>query len=685
MQKLLFGLLVALTLFGRAQVTDNLDSRKSVSNPYFSENKKDSLKPAIAKVWDLADTNLSHAYKMTIQQKKLCAEANYSYGEGYFAFMQSLLLDHLGDFNEASIKYEETIQFIQGHKDQLEPKEYAWLIGNSYNFYSITCSNLANYDKAFILLDSAYAAFASVDYHTQVNTIFSAKANLFFDVGMYDSSIHYAEKSIAMQEDWKSGLNRVHNYCVTNNLIALSLVKKGSYVQAIQKYYQLIAIADTSGLDDLRPVFNANIADIYLKLDEYEKALSYNRTAEKLAFELEDIDLPISIYQYRGDIYKNMSQTDSAISYYTKALVLSEKLDFPSGMVDAYHSLSEMAYDSMNYNLSISYANKGLKVVENRSMTESILLVGDLLRSKRKLSQKIDNKEVQDLISITNQSKDVEAKIKSYELIYKLLTDLQKFEEALSYVKKLDSLNKKLNVNQQTKAISKVIYRNQLELEMKRAELEKEKQAELYEKELEKERLIQQAAIGGGTLSIIILIILYRSYLLKKQKNQELSKKNEAISQLRDTEKKMAEETLALKERELTTITMLSHERNSLLQQLGTQIGGLTEKVDDEVIPDLKEIKRTINSNLSEESWSAFMYQFEKVHPEFFNVLKDKFSNLTQHDLRICAYLRVGMERKEIASITNTTPEAAKKSLYRLKKKMELDVETNLRDYLARL
>ena len=157
------------------------------------------------------------------------------------------------------------------------------------------------------------------------------------------------------------------------------------------------------------------------------------------------------------------------------------------------------------------------------------------------------------------------------------------------------------------------------------------------------------------------------------------------ISNLREKEKKLADETIALKERELTTITMLSHERNSLLQQLGNQIGGLSDKVDEEVIPDLKEIKKTIKANLSDESWSAFVYHFEKVHPKLFDELQVRFPSLTQNDLRLCAYIRVGMDRKEMATVANVTPEAIKKSLYRLKKKMDLDAETDIREFLIGL
>ena len=238
---------------------------------------------------------------------------------------------------------------------------------------------------------------------------------------------------------------------------------------------------------------------------------------------------------------------------------------------------------------------------------------------------------------------------------------------------------------EQTRKITRLIDEHEFQQERDSIAFEQEKTELTYKQEIQKRKVINQAAIGGGLLSLVILLILYRSNQLKKQKNKELFEKNEAISQLRDTEKKMSEETLALKERELTAITMLSHERNSLLKQLGDQIGGLSDKVDDEVIPDLREIKRTIKSNLNDESWSTFMYQFEKVHPDFFNVLKSKFPAITQHDLRLCAYIKVGMDNKEIANISNVTTPSVKKSINRLKKKMGLDVETDLRQFLMKM
>ena len=196
---------------------------------------------------------------------------------------------------------------------------------------------------------------------------------------------------------------------------------------------------------------------------------------------------------------------------------------------------------------------------------------------------------------------------------------------------------------------------------------------------------IQQTYIGTGVIILVVLIIIYRLFQFRKQKNYEHTKANQISSKLSGFGQSISEDEPDLRQQELTAMTAATKEQNAFLKQLGNEIKILSDKVDEEVIPDLKEIKKIINSNLSEESWSNFMYQFEKVHPEFFNKLKDQFPSLTPHDLRICACLRVGMERKEIAAISNTTAEAVKKSQYRLKKKMNLGAGEELIDFLMKI
>ena len=87
----------------------------------------------------------------------------------------------------------------------------------------------------------------------------------------------------------------------------------------------------------------------------------------------------------------------------------------------------------------------------------------------------------------------------------------------------------------------------------------------------------------------------------------------------------------------------------------------------------------------SEDEWESFKIHFEKVHPGFFTVLKEKHPNLTTNDLKLCAYIRIGLNIKQIAQMTAVLPATIKTNRYLLKKKLQIDEDMSIDDYIASL
>ena len=65
--------------------------------------------------------------------------------------------------------------------------------------------------------------------------------------------------------------------------------------------------------------------------------------------------------------------------------------------------------------------------------------------------------------------------------------------------------------------------------------------------------------------------------------------------------------------------------------------------------------------------------------------LKEKHSNLTANELKLCAYLRMNLSTKEIAQLMNISIRGVEISRYRLRKKLQLATETSLFDYLMQI
>ena len=68
-----------------------------------------------------------------------------------------------------------------------------------------------------------------------------------------------------------------------------------------------------------------------------------------------------------------------------------------------------------------------------------------------------------------------------------------------------------------------------------------------------------------------------------------------------------------------------------------------------------------------------------------FKILKDKHPNLTPNDLKLCVYLRLNLSSKEIAPLLNISHRSVEIKRYRLRKKLDLEHDINLNDYLINL
>ncbi|GEM_PF-2570487 len=99
----------------------------------------------------------------------------------------------------------------------------------------------------------------------------------------------------------------------------------------------------------------------------------------------------------------------------------------------------------------------------------------------------------------------------------------------------------------------------------------------------------------------------------------------------------------------------------------------------------INEIIHTINDGIEDkEEWKVFENQFDSVHEKFLKRLKDRHSKLTAKDLRMCAYLRMNLSTKDIAPLLNISVRGVEISRYRLRKKLDLDRNINIIDYLVR-
>ena len=157
---------------------------------------------------------------------------------------------------------------------------------------------------------------------------------------------------------------------------------------------------------------------------------------------------------------------------------------------------------------------------------------------------------------------------------------------------------------------------------------------------------------------------------IKELENEQhiMKLKNEQLSQDVDT-----------KSRELAVSTMSLNSKNELLAFIKEDLKKTTQ--DDN--KNIKSVIRTINDNITEEdSWKVFKEAFDSADKDFLKRIKQIHPLLTPNDLRLCAYLRLNLSSKEIAPLFNISVRSVEIKRYRLRKKMELQHEIGLVEYI---
>lgn len=138
------------------------------------------------------------------------------------------------------------------------------------------------------------------------------------------------------------------------------------------------------------------------------------------------------------------------------------------------------------------------------------------------------------------------------------------------------------------------------------------------------------------------------------------------------------------KDKELANTTMQIIQKSKSLIALKNDLKKLARELGRHPASDhLHTIIRKINRSIdTDRQWEVFESHFENVHEEFLSRLKENYPDLTPRELKLCAYLRLNISSKEIANLMNISVRGVEISRYRLRKKLQLEHDTNLTDFI---
>lgn len=208
-------------------------------------------------------------------------------------------------------------------------------------------------------------------------------------------------------------------------------------------------------------------------------------------------------------------------------------------------------------------------------------------------------------------------------------------------------------------------------------------------------RVLAALLAGGSVVAFYVLRTRALRKKLRLEKLHELRTKEAELREARlqhekdlvELSKSQLENQVQHKNSELASSVMNMVQQNETLLSIRDSV---REALDDEDAAQqrrkmLRVVRLIDNSLTPSQHWEHFEELFNQLHENFMQRLKEQYPQLTSRDLKLCAYLRMNLDSKEIASLMGLSVRGAEDLRYRVRKKMQLDTSTNLAEFILTL
>ena len=378
-------------------------------------------------------------------------------------------------------------------------------------------------------------------------------AHSYYNLGALDKALKINLEAYEIAKDFEN--EKLIDYIITH--LALIYDEMGNYSKALEYYRYNIQYAKENNLPQDQMIGLLNIADMYVRMEEYDSAEYYAEKAIEFEEESEEYIRSIAYINYGVALEKN-NDFDKALIYLLRGLEIQYTSDADYAAIsEAYLTISNIYVKKNQYKNALQFADSSINSAK-KSESNYYLRKGYELRSS--IHKTLGNP------------------IKAYN-------DLKNFVDT----------NDKIYSEQTTEKF----------LELQELYEAKQREAEInilkQERQLSKESITQKNIVIIGSLIILLLLALSLTVYISRNRLKQkaltlLNSQNKEIEERNFQLGEMTEELKSQKEEIETHRDQLSEAYSKLEKrnQDVTDSINYAQKIQNSLLPDLKIIKKAL-------------------------------------------------------------------------------------------
>lgn len=514
-----------------------------------------------------------------------------------------------------------------------------------------------------------------------------AKISRNYWINCPDSSEVYGMHAL----DLSTRLQYPEGMAFANRVIGVSHWARGNHDSGLK--YLLDALRLYQSLNDTLGIANAtmNMALVYRDQEDYDNAFPRFFLSYDIFKRLDRKDRLINTANHLGKTYYRIGRYEKARQYFEEAFSLSQEINFLYGLADSYHNLGTLSHKQQQLDTALTYYEQSLKIQKKiddwEGAAHTMLSIGSVyadMKQYRLAEEKLHiSEDWAHIVSSKMILSDIYLKLKE------MYAAQGKYQQSLTYFEAYTAMQDSVLNAQKARELARIEHQHELEKKEQQLTIQEQKIA-LLKQESKIKVLWVYLLVIGIILASGLGFLLFRLQQVKNEKKRVLLEKQRRLTEIELENTRLKEEELTQelehKHKELTSYSLNFIQKNELVEDIRESIQLLKKNSDQATRSKLDQIQRSLNTNFQiDREWEDFRVHFEKVHQSFFDLLKQKFPELTPNDLKLCTLVRLNMNLKESSRILGISPESVKTARYRLRKKLRLDKEQNLNQFLLQM
>ena len=475
----------------------------------------------------------------------------------------------------------------------------------------------------------------------------------------------------------------------------------GAYKEAINQSWNYISRGELK--NDIKYmnrclIVYGRMAGLYNNLGKTDSAqIVYHMAIEKARHNPDELKITGPLNNM-GMFFDDLENYDSAMVYYQMADNILNAYPGKSDFWKRFHgnvknNLANIFEEWGEYEKAIKYQQENVYLYDNLGIKIGVI---NASISMANANIELGNYEGQeDLLDRMSRKLDLldfsmkpDFNLYLWDVYFNYYRETGDFERAIEYLQKHSHLSDSLQRRKEY-----LISQSNSQLSTFASEhLKHQLQIEKAEHEIDNQRynMLMWIVILIVLSTIIILTILYYYYKQRLRLQTEMSERHhtdrllaEEKAKTNEQGKRLVEIELENKKKDLADMAISLTQKKEWATELDQHLQIIESSKGNKRSRELIKLKDNVRSQIYINKQTDLLREnIDALSAEYYGQLREEFPSLTKTEMKLCSFIRLKLTIPQIADIQNIDTASVIVGRYRLKKKLGLDTDQNLDEFL---